>query len=739
MRYPAVQRVLYVSTVSVALLIAPATMLGQGASCGNGVREGLEQCDDGNTRNLDGCSSVCLFEQVQRINQLKQQFGALPATCVGNRFGSAFGSPLDTQLQTSIDDGVASGVTSNLFRISDLDDLSGTADAAVDVGVLASFPVSGPGYDGNSDRDWWYVVRPGWIDSGRLPKSHLSGSIVNHFLTTGPGKILFSLPLNGASPAVLSMSSVYITATNGPLAPPLVSAAGTPPGHVASEHLDPALTSYSNSAVAVDGEICGNISAASLNAVPFPSSLTTGLAKCTENFTNFNTWLDLLVRGCHVGLGGSVVVVAPKQPDTVDPEAPPAGAGGPYTLTLSGTTVSTCRDKNGATADKTTCLAAAAYSTFLKFSTDRVIAQACPDSPAASNDGPFCPGGTLHLYSTGLPAPAGSYDWTGPNGFASTDQNPVIANATGGAAGTYTVNVTVGSCTSAPSTTDVAVMNNNKPLVMSAPSSLGPNQIGAIASVPLTTGAVYAWTITDGTITAGGGTHQVTFNAAAGGDVQLSVVETKDICSNSGAVTIAIIPAAPHNLIATAVSSDVAATSIQLTWTPVAGVDHYEVHRLGSSGAVDFSVAIAAYTDLVEPPPQYPFPSGTEIKAFLYSVRAIGPPPASHASPYSNRDLASGTLFPPITAETTTIQAKHVMVLRAVLVGVRNLVPLVTVYGNPSLNAFPVMAVHIADLRANLDQALTFFVLPLPVYTYDVSAGTLIHAVDVTELQNAMK
>jgi cysteine-rich repeat protein len=30
--------------------------------CGNGIREGSEQCDDGNTANGDGCSSSCVIE-----------------------------------------------------------------------------------------------------------------------------------------------------------------------------------------------------------------------------------------------------------------------------------------------------------------------------------------------------------------------------------------------------------------------------------------------------------------------------------------------------------------------------------------------------------------------------------------------------------------------------------------------------------------------------------------------------
>eukprot|EP01135_Chromosphaera_perkinsii_P010592 Nk52_evm1s2184 gene=Nk52_evmTU1s2184 len=31
-------------------------------TCGNGVTEGTEECDDGNTDNNDGCSSICKTE-----------------------------------------------------------------------------------------------------------------------------------------------------------------------------------------------------------------------------------------------------------------------------------------------------------------------------------------------------------------------------------------------------------------------------------------------------------------------------------------------------------------------------------------------------------------------------------------------------------------------------------------------------------------------------------------------------
>ncbi len=75
-------------------------------------------------------------------------------------------------------------------------------------------------------------------------------------------------------------------------------------------------------------------------------------------------------------------------------------------------------------------------------------------APSATNNGPVCLGGTLELYTPDVPG--GIFSWTGPNGFSSTQQNPVLPNFDMNMVGTYQVRVALGACTSSWGSTDVS-------------------------------------------------------------------------------------------------------------------------------------------------------------------------------------------------------------------------------------------------------------------------------------------
>ncbi len=80
-----------------------------------------------------------------------------------------------------------------------------------------------------------------------------------------------------------------------------------------------------------------------------------------------------------------------------------------------------------------------------------------PPTATASDTGPYCYGEDIELSSDGGGATGLSYDWDGPDGFSSNDQNPTIFNATELASGTYTVTISSGPGCESIATVDVEV------------------------------------------------------------------------------------------------------------------------------------------------------------------------------------------------------------------------------------------------------------------------------------------
>jgi cysteine-rich repeat protein len=336
-----------------------------GPFCGDGVLQiaNGEQCDDGGNVNLDGCSSTCKFEQNQRINSLQMLFGPTDAFCTTNALGGAIiGNSAQSGFQGAINNKIADGSISLLFVMLGITDLSGTTEPTFNMGVVTGAPTTLSGYNGASDLDWWYNPDPTAIDGNRVPLNKLSALITSNALLTGTGSIL--LPFLGAN---LNLSDVEIKAKTSGFSAPTASA-GSPPGHLASEHLDPALMSYSSMA---NGELCGRVSALSLAGTPAPSLA----ASCTTAYGVNNSLLDVLVGGCTIVIVGiGVTEITATQPDTFDPSAPAAGAGAPYKLTANAShQITGCMDKTNNPVPLPACLNAAAYSSFFKFTTDRVI------------------------------------------------------------------------------------------------------------------------------------------------------------------------------------------------------------------------------------------------------------------------------------------------------------------------------------------------------------------------------
>ncbi|PYQ29472.1 MAG: hypothetical protein DMF56_10925 [Acidobacteria bacterium] len=187
---------------------------------------------------------------------------------------------------------------------------------------------------------------------------------------------------------------------------------------------------------------------------------------------------------------------------------------------------------------------------------------------------------------------------------------------------------------------------------------------------------------------------------------------------------------APSNLIATASGT----SQVNLTWTAVAGADHYEVWRSfnGSSYAFLSNAPAASYPDSAV----------AASTTYVYIVRAVDA--ASQASAFSNVDAATTIVFTddPLIAMTTLSKAVHITELRTAVNAFRAAANLGPLASDPTIGVGQLIrAQHIADLRTGLDQARSLIGVP-PISYADPSlvAGTTpVRAMHVQQLRDGVK
>ncbi len=157
----------------------------------------------------------------------------------------------------------------------------------------------------------------------------------------------------------------------------------------------------------------------------------------------------------------------------------------------------------------------------------------------ASGGGVICLGGSVGLTGSG----GTSCVWTPAAGLDNPNSCTPVASPTVTTA--YTVAVAnAGGCVSSPSS-PVTVTVDPVPAapVITAPATVGAGSPDRTASVPNNMGSTYAWTITNGTITAGQGTSQITFTAGVAGTLTLGVTETNaaGCASAPGSATVSVL------------------------------------------------------------------------------------------------------------------------------------------------------------------------------------------------------
>ena len=120
-----------------------------------------------------------------------------------------------------------------------------------------------------------------------------------------------------------------------------------------------------------------------------------------------------------------------------------------------------------------------------------VIINPTPPNPNPSNNGPLCEGEVLNLSTSSVTN--ATYAWTGPSGYTSSAQNPMIPNVTTSDAGDYCVIITVDGCDSQEECTTV-VIDPTPP--NPSPTNNGPLCEGDVLNLttPNVSGATFAWT-----------------------------------------------------------------------------------------------------------------------------------------------------------------------------------------------------------------------------------------------------
>jgi len=120
-----------------------------------------------------------------------------------------------------------------------------------------------------------------------------------------------------------------------------------------------------------------------------------------------------------------------------------------------------------------------------------VLVKPLPNQVDATNNGPLCSTNNLQLTANN-PTTGAGYAWTGPNGYNSTTQNPVITGVATAASGVYTVTVDLNGCTKTDTTRVTIYPTPDKPVI----SGNTPLYVGEILRLKVEnpqTGADYLW------------------------------------------------------------------------------------------------------------------------------------------------------------------------------------------------------------------------------------------------------
>jgi len=260
-----------------------------------------------------------------------------------------------------------------------------------------------------------------------------------------------------------------------------------------------------------------------------PGNITTQNANVTPTATTIYS-----LSGTQNGCTGSATVgitVNPTPTINIVANPPVFCAGSTATLTASGANTYTW-NPGGATGNSITISPASSQvytvtgsSTFgcTSSKTMAVTVNTVPTAAPAVLNSPLCATQTLSLSVNA----SNQYAWTGPNGFTSNLQNPLITNASPAATGVYSVTVTnIQGCSD---TKTVSAVVNALPV----PTITSNSPVCALQPINFTGGGgtVYNWTGPSG-FTSGSQNPNIAVSTTVNAGTYTLVVTDNNNCSN---------------------------------------------------------------------------------------------------------------------------------------------------------------------------------------------------------------
>lgn len=162
-----------------------------------------------------------------------------------------------------------------------------------------------------------------------------------------------------------------------------------------------------------------------------------------------------------------------------------------------------------------------------------------PQTPSASSNSPLCESSTLLLNSNSTTIGA-SYEWTGPNGYTSTLQNPTIGNITLNNDGTYNVRSALNGCYSSMTSVDVKVNPNPMPSIESNTPVCEGDDIEL--SVTANTDETYSWSKSGSGFSAQGAVLSIqTASLSNAGIYTVLATNTNTGCTGSNSILTEVI------------------------------------------------------------------------------------------------------------------------------------------------------------------------------------------------------